>query len=75
MEGIGECIVVWRWVRGRRARREVLSRFPNLILRGGRLEMASRLEPRQRLCRGLGYASGYAGTTGRRDGWGAGGLC
>ena len=72
IESVGERIVVWRWVRGRRAWREVVSRFPNLILPRGRLEVASGREPRQRLCRGLRYSVGYGWTTGPRDGWGAG---
>jgi hypothetical protein len=38
-----------------------------------RFAVASRFEPPQRLRRGLRYARGYAKTTGRRDGLGAGG--
>ena len=44
---------------------------PILSCPGGRLEVASRLEPQQRLRHGLRYAMGYARTTGRRDGLGA----
>jgi hypothetical protein len=50
-----------------------------LALRRARFEVASRCEPQQRLvalateCHGLRYAKGYAGTTGRRNGLGAGG--
>jgi hypothetical protein len=43
------------------------------LFASSRLEVASRLGPRQRLCRGLSYAMGYARTTGRRDGFGADG--
>jgi hypothetical protein len=72
--GVGERIVVGAGFAVGGLGGKVFSRFPNLILPRGRLEVASRLELRQqRLCRELRYATGYARTTGRRDGLGADG--
>src|SRR5579859_4891917 len=63
----GVRIGVRRWVRGWRARREILSLCADLTLRRGRLEVGERNRGSVPISR-LGYGMGYAKTTDRRDG-------
>lgn len=62
-------IIGWRWVRGRAGLAGGYFSLHQSYLARSRLEVASRLDPQQRLCRGLRYAVGYARITGRRAGF------